>query len=63
LNVVKALIFEGMKIVPRTFLQGLLKNIPPFNAEMLIEKPLSIVEKLRSFQWDIFIEPPDICLF
>jgi len=37
------------------------ENSPAINPEILVEKCLSVVEKLRFVQWD-FSEPPGIFL-
>jgi len=43
-NIVKAIIFGGIKMFRWNFLM-LLKNISPINREILVEIPLSIIEK------------------
>ena len=60
-NIQTSIIFEAIRIFQKNF-QRLLIYLSPTNPEILVKKSLLVVEKLHFVRWDIFFEPPCICL-
>ena len=51
-NIQTAVMFEAIKVLYSNF-QELLQNLLLVNSEILVEKYLSVIEKLHFIRWDI----------